>query len=85
MAPVWTVIYSIQAEKDLDALEEQIAKKIIVLLDEIAVNPYKMLEKMTNSPFYKFRVGSYRGIVNLVNNKLIVHVVKIKHRSKVYK
>ena len=36
-------------------------------------------------PYYKFRVGTYRGIVNIINNKKILHVVKVKHRSNVYK
>ena len=54
-------------------------------MDEIALDSYKILEKMTNHPFYKFRIGVYRGIVNIVNDKLVLHVVKIKHRSQVYK
>ena len=85
MTLVWTVIYSSKAEKDLDILEAELAKKIIILMDEIVMNPYKLLEKMTNSPYYKFRIGAYRGIVNIVNDKLILQVVKIKHRSQVYK
>ena len=85
MTLVWTVIYSSKAEKDLDILGAELAKKIIILMDEIVMNPYKLLEKMTNSPYYKFRIGAYRGIVNIVNDKLILQVVKIKHRSQVYK
>ena len=85
MARIWNVIYSSQAQKDLDGLGEDFAKKIILLMDEIALEPYTILEKMTNSPFYKFRLGTYRGIVSIINDKLILHVVKIKHRSQVYK
>lgn len=79
------MIYSSRAQKDLHSYGEDLTKKIILLMDEIALDPYKLLEKMTNSPFYKFRIGVYRGIVNIVNDKLILHVVKIKHRSQVYK
>lgn len=81
----WTVIYSPKAEKDLEALGEELAKKVILKMDEIARDPYNLLDKMTNSPFYKFRIGMYRGIVNIVNDKLILQVVKVKHRSQVYK
>ena len=81
----WTVIYAPKAEKDLESLGEELAKKVILLMDKIASDPYQLLEKMTNSPFYKFRIGVYRGIVDIVNDKLILHVVKIKHRSQVYK
>lgn len=79
------MVYSTQAQKDLDGLGEDLAKKIILLMDEIALDPYRLLEKMTNSPFYKFRVGAYRGIVNIVNDKLVLQVVKTRHRSQAYK
>lgn len=81
----WSVIYPPDTEKDLDKLGDKLAAKVILKMDEIALDPYNLLDKMTNSPYYKFRVGDYRGIVNIVNDKLILIVVKIKHRSQVYK
>lgn len=81
----WTVIYAPKAEKDLESLGEELAKKVILLMDKIVLDPYRLLEKMVNSPFYKFRIGVYRVIVDIVNDKLILHVVKIKYRSQVYK
>ena len=82
---IWTVIYAPKAQRDLEGLGDELAKKVILLMDEIALDPYKLLEKLTNSPLYKFRIGVYRGIVDIVNDKLILQVVKIKHRSQVYK
>jgi mRNA interferase RelE/StbE len=78
-------VYTTKAEKDLEKLGEKIAKKVILLMDEIAKNPYGLLEKLTNLPLYKFRVGEYRGIVDIINDKLILHVIKVKHKSKIYK
>lgn len=85
MTVIWTVVYTTKAEKDLEELGEKIAKKVILLMDEIAKDPYGLLEKLTNLPLYKFRVGEYRGIVDIINDKLILHVVKIKHKSQIYK
>ena len=83
---VWTVLFSAKAKKDLQVLPFEIKQKIILKLEEMILeNPYVYLDKMTNSPFYKFRVGVYRGIVTIVNDKLIVHVIKIEHCSQVYK
>lgn len=81
----WTVIYAPKAQKDLDRLGDDMAKKVILKMDEIAVDPYGLLDPLTNSPYYKFRVGDYRGVVNIVNKKLILQLVKVKHRSQVYK
>ena len=74
MTVIWTVVYTTKAEKDLEKLGEKIAK-----------NPYELLEKLTNLPLYKFRVEEYRGIIDIINDKLILHVIKIKHRSQIYK
>ena len=81
----WNVIYSDNAIKDLDRLGEDFAKKVIERMDEIKLDPYKLLDKMKGVPLYKFRMGDHRGIVQIINNKLILHVVKIKLRSQVYK
>ena len=82
----WTVIFTVKAERDLAKLPDDIAKKIILKIEAIATgDPYTQLYKMTNSPYYKFRVGVYRGIVNLVNDKMILQLVRARHRSKIYK
>lgn len=81
----WTVIYSNTAESDLDAMDDELAKKVLLLMDEISLDPYKLLDKMKGYPLHKFRIGNYRGIVQIINQKLILHVVKIKHRSQIYK
>ena len=82
----WTVIFTSKAERDLEKIPDDISKRIILRLEEIAQdNPYHKLDKMTNSPYYKFRVGDYRGIVNIVNDKMILYMVKARHQSNIYK
>jgi len=82
----WTVIFTGKAERDLEKLPDDISKTIILKIEEIAQdNPYQRLDRMTNSPYYKFRVGTYRGIVNIINDKMILHLIKVKHRSNAYK
>lgn len=82
----WTVIFTVKSERDLAKLPEDIAKRIILKIEEIAADdPYDRLDKMTNSPYYKFKVGVYRGIVNIVNDKMILQLVKARHRSQSYK
>ena len=82
----WAVIFTVKAERDLGKLPDDIAKRIILKIEEIAQDdPYQKLDKMTNSPYYKFRVGVYRGIITIVNDKMILLLVKVKHRSSVYK
>ena len=82
----WTVIFTAKAERDLGKLPDDVAKRIILKVEEVAQDdPYQKLDKMTNSPYYKFRVGVYRGIINIVNDTMILQLVKVKHRSNIYK
>ena len=43
------------------------------------------LQKLRKFPLHKFRVKNYRGIVSIANKKLIINIVKIKHRNIIYK
>ena len=82
----WTVIFTSKVERDLAKLPDDIAKRIILKIEAIAADdPYDHLDKMTNSPYYKFRAGVYRGIVNIVNDKIILQLVRARHRSQMYK
>ena len=82
----WTVIFTVKAERDLAKLPDDIAKRIILKIEAIAADdPYNHLDRMTNSPYYKFRMGVYRVIVNVVNDKLILQLVRARHRSQAYK
>jgi mRNA interferase RelE/StbE len=80
----WTVIWSERAEKQLDKLPPEIVIRILSKTDDVEVNPFAYLERLSNSPLYKFRVGSYRVIVDVINDKLILHFVLVKKRSRVY-
>lgn len=82
---VWIVIYSNKAEKDLLSIPKEIAQEMVSRMDVVALDPYKYLHKLRGIDLYKYRVGQYRAIIQLLNKKLIVHVVKVKHRSIVYK
>ncbi len=53
----WTVIFTVKAKRDLAKIPDDVAKRIILKIEEIAADyPYDHLDKMTNSPYYKFRV-----------------------------
>lgn len=81
---VWTLVFSSKAEKFLRKLDNQTEQIIIDRLSDILENPYKVLERLQQSQFYKLRIGKYRVIVDLRKNRLLVFVIKIDKRSKAY-
>lgn len=81
---VWTLVFSSKAEKFLRKLDNQTEQIIVDRLCDILENPYQVLERLQQSQFYKLRIGKYRVIVDLRKNHLLVFVIKMDKRSKVY-
>ncbi|MEK6868352.1 MAG: type II toxin-antitoxin system RelE/ParE family toxin [Nanoarchaeota archaeon] len=48
------------------------------------MRPESYVEKLVGIPGYKFRVGDYRVILDLENDRLLILVIKVGHRKNVY-
>lgn len=75
-------------EKVLDYLEglpKNISKRIFNKLKDTKENPHHFFVRLNNRSEYKLRVGDYRIIADIEDNKLVIYVIYANHRSKVYK
>ncbi|MBS3054208.1 MAG: type II toxin-antitoxin system RelE/ParE family toxin [Candidatus Aenigmarchaeota archaeon] len=45
----------------------------------------QFIRKLTGFPYYRFRVGDYRLILDIKNELLIIMAIEIGHRRNVYK
>jgi len=82
------ITYSKQALKYLRKMPKARAEDIMVAvrrIDEDKVVFQGNLVKMTNSPYYRLRVGDYRVILDINEGEFIVLVLKIGTRGDVYK
>jgi mRNA interferase RelE/StbE len=88
---VWKIDLEKSAERELDKLDPQIAKRILLFLYERVAtldDPRSIGEALKGSKFgsyWKYRVGSYRIISKIEDDVLLILVVKIGNRSDVYK
>ena len=80
----WTAVWAPKAQRELERLPRADIKRILNKTSEVERDPFQYLERLVGSPFFKFRVGSYRIIVDIVNNKMVLHMLKEKKRSRVY-
>ncbi len=80
----WTAIWVPKAQKDLEKLPKKDIKRILLKTQDVEENPFAYLERLSNSPCFKYRVGVYRIIVNVANDKLILQLLKVKKCSRVY-
>jgi len=81
----WEVIWSEKSVKQLKKMEIKNAQKIFGAVLDCVINPFQSVTRLTNSPFYKLRVGNYRVILDLQQNKMIIFVVETDHRGQIYK
>jgi mRNA interferase RelE/StbE len=86
----WTVEFDPQAEKELDRLDSKQAKRILkYLFERIAADedPRRFGDPLRSNlaGLWKYRVGDYRIICEIQDEVLLVLVVRVGHRRKVYK
>ncbi len=66
-------------------LDKTIQKRIIKKLETIRDNPFFYTTRLVGFDLYKIRVGDYRIIISIEKNTLVILVLKVGHRSKIYK
>ncbi len=80
----YKVIFSQVAEKELESLEKNVQNRIISKLDSIRQRPLSYVKHLVGVPLYSLRIGDYRVILDIKNKEIIIFVIKIGSRSKVY-
>jgi mRNA interferase RelE/StbE len=87
----WIVEFDPSAERELDKLDAQQAKRILRFLFERVAHlddPRSIGEALKGSRFYtlwKYRVGDYRIITSIEDNVARILIVKIGDRKEVYR
>jgi mRNA interferase RelE/StbE len=62
------------------------AKILLAIKTKLVKNPYLGKKLVGNlSPYYRYRVGNYRVLYEIIENKILILIVKIKHRKNIYK
>ncbi|MDF2421692.1 MAG: type II toxin-antitoxin system RelE/ParE family toxin [Nitrosopumilus sp.] len=82
---VWEVVWSAKSVKQLGKIDKKNTQKIYDSVLDCIQDPFKTVIRLTNSPFYRLRIGSYRVILDLQQNKMIIFVVETDHRGRIYK
>lgn len=86
----WTVRYAVSVRKSVQKLDPQVRQRIRSFLESRLVSledPRQLGKPLTGNwtDLWRYRVGHYRIICELHDEELVVLVVRIGHRSTVYK
>ena len=82
---MYEVELSHTAKKQLKKLDKETGRRIISTLKRIRIRPHSHIKKLVSSPYFRLRVGKYRVILDVKNKQLIIFVIEIEHRKKIYK
>lgn len=85
----WIVEIQKSAKKELSKLDKTAAERILRFLEErIATDedPRRFGESLAENlaGLWKYRIGDYRVIVEIQDERVVVLVLRVGHRSKVY-
>ena len=84
----YKVEYTSKARKDLKKLPLEIAQNIIRSINSSTDDSYhhiKKIEGIQKNPLYTNRVGEYRVILYIENERLLILVIEAGHRKKIYR
>ena len=82
----YAVEFTKSAQKELKKLPENISTNIAKAILRLSENPRAgNVRPMVGVKSWRLRVGDYRAIYDILDEKLIVLVIRVRHRKDVYK
>lgn len=83
----WDIRWSRTAEiqiRKISRSNKNIAQQIVTKLEEISDNPYLFTVKLRGVNLRKLRIGNYRVILYLEEQKMIIFIVQVGPRINIY-
>ncbi len=85
----WTIEFDPAAQRELNKLDKPIGRRVLKFLYERVGkldDPRTIGQRLqgTLSEFWRYRVGDYRLLCSLEDDRLVVVVLRIGHRREVY-
>jgi mRNA interferase RelE/StbE len=83
----YEVIIKPSAEKSLDRLSSKLRFRIVNALEELRENPRPrgVVKLSGTDDLWRIRIGSYRVVYAIDDERLIILVVRVAHRKDVYR
>lgn len=82
----YSIEFKKSAVKELNELENKVIKRIISKINSLVNNPRPEGSiKLTSEERYRLRIGNHRILYEIIDDRLVIYIVKVAHRKDVYK
>ena len=82
----YRIVIKKSAAKEIERIEKKDKIRIIEKIRSLAVEPHPHgSKKVSGQEKYRIRQGNYRILYQLIDDELIINVVKVGHRRDIYK
>ena len=88
---VWAIEFDEAAKKEIDKLDRQVARRLLDFLKQRVISlkdPRSVGQALKGSKlgeFWKYRVGDFRIIANIQDQKMIILILRVGNRREIYR
>jgi mRNA interferase RelE/StbE len=82
---MYKIEFTKKADYQFSKLNKILQERILSTLERIKIRPYHFVKRKQGTSYYILRIGEYRAILDIKNNKLIILVLEIGPRKNIYK
>lgn len=84
---MWKIDFDDKAKKHLNRLDNPIKQRVLAYLDDLRFKEPRSFGKpltANKKGLWRYRVGDYRIICDIRDKQVLILVIDIDHRSKIY-
>lgn len=73
------------AERDLKSLPKSVFKRVDAKIQSLSQDPHPHGSKKLEDNLYRVRVGDYRILYQVISKRIVVVILRVRHRREVYR
>jgi mRNA interferase RelE/StbE len=83
----YQIEWKASALKELKRLDRKIISRLISAIDSLSANPFPSgVRKLQGADkTYRIRIGDYRIIYEVIHERIVIVIIRVRHRKDVYK
>ena len=84
---LFNIQWKASAKKELKKIDKTEIPKILKEIEKLSKEPYPVNYKkiIGTEHIFRIKIGNYRIIYSIENQKLIIEIIRVRHRKEAYR